>query len=212
MSDESIALDSLVRRSPFPLPAAWAGVLQRAYGEGRRAYHTLSHVAEVAKHFDFARARSVVHDASSVFVAILFHDAVYEAKANDNEARSAALARASIEAEQVAVSPDRVEALILATASHGSVEPAEDSDLALFLDCDMAILGADENVYDAYERGVAYEYAEAYPGPLFRAGRAQFLVKLVEKPRLFLTDLFHETYDEEARKNLRRSIAALTAD
>ena len=210
MSDESLALEFLVQRAPFPLPPEWLGVLTRAYGEGRRAYHTLAHVAEVAKHFDFARSRSVVHDASSVFVAILFHDAVYEAKSTDNEARSAALARASIEAAQVAVSADRVAAFILATASHGSIDPGEDSDLALFLDCDMAILGADENAYDAYERGVAYEYAAAYPADLFCVGRAQFLAKLVEKPRLFATDLFHGTYDEKARKNLRRALAALT--
>jgi predicted metal-dependent HD superfamily phosphohydrolase len=212
MSDESIALESVVQRAPFPLPPHWPGVLERAYGEGRRAYHTLAHVAEVAKHFDFARSRSLVHDASSVFVAILFHDAVYDAKSTDNEARSAALARTSIEAAQLPVSADRVATLILATASHGSIEPGEDSDLALFLDSDMAILGADETAYDAYESGVAYEYAEAYPADLFRVGRAQFLVKLVEKPRLFFTDLFHETYDEKARKNLRRAIAALTTD
>jgi predicted metal-dependent HD superfamily phosphohydrolase len=212
MPDESIALESLVQWAPFPLPPNWPGVLERAYGEGRRAYHTLAHVAEVAKHFDFARSRSVVHDPSSVFVAILFHDAVYDAKSTDNEARSAVLARTSIEGAQLPVSADRVAMLILATASHGSIDPREDSDLALFLDCDMAILGADETAYDAYERGVAYEYAEAYPADLFRVGRAQFLVKLVERPRLFVTDLFHETYDEKARKNLRRAIATLTTD
>lgn len=193
----------------LPFPEAWREVLVGAYAEGRRAYHTLSHVAEVARQFDFARARVEVHDEPSVFVAILFHDAVYDAKASDNEARSAALAREWIARSNAPVSAERVSALILATASHGAIDARADSDLAVFLDCDLAILGASPADYAAYERGVAYEYAEAYPEDLFRRGRAAFLEKLLAKPRLFASDLFHDTFDARARANVASALAAL---
>ncbi len=206
-----LALDDLAARSPFPLPAGWASALDEAYSKGRRMYHTLAHVSEVARHFDFARARAPVSDPAAIFVAILFHDAIYDASASDNEARSAALALEWIARSNVDVSRARVEALVLATAAHGTIDPVGDLDLALFLDCDMAILGASKAEYDAYERGVAYEYAEAYPEAAYRVGRSRFLEKLIAKPRLYASDLFHETLDAPARANLRRAMASLVA-
>lgn len=204
---------TLLEASPLPLPAAWPALLAAAYGEGRRAYHTVAHVAEVLRHLAWARARlgpAALDDEASVVVAVLFHDAVYDARAKDNEARSAALAREALAAAPIA-DPARVTELILATARHGAIDPGADRDLALFLDCDMAILGAAEAPYDAYERGVAYEYAEAYPPAAFREGRAAFLEALAARPRLFATALFHDAYDAAARANLRRAIAALRA-
>ena len=204
-----LALDDLAARSPFPFPDGWASALEGAHSKGRRMYHTLAHVSDVARHFDFARARASVSDPATVFVAILFHDAIYDALASDNEARSAALALEWVARSNVDVSPARVEAFVLATAAHGTIEPAGDLDLALFLDSDMAILGASEAEYDAYERGVAYEYAEAYPEAAYRMGRSRFLEKLIAKPRLYTSDLFHETFDVVARENLRRAMASL---
>jgi predicted metal-dependent HD superfamily phosphohydrolase len=215
-ADASTPAKTLLEASPLPLPEAWPALLAAAYGEGRRAYHTLGHVTEVLRHLAWAKERlgpAALDDEASVVVAVLFHDAVYDARAKDNEARSAALAREALAAAPLADSA-RVTELILATARHGTIdarETAADRDLALFLDCDMAILGAAEAPYDAYERGVAYEYAEAYPPAAFREGRAAFLEALVARPRLFATDLFHDAYDAPARANLRRAIAALRA-
>ena len=207
-------LTALSQASPLGLPEAWRSRLVAAYGEGRRAYHTLGHVVEVLRHLAWAKERlgslqrAALDDEASVVVAVWFHDAVYDARAKDNEARSAALAREAL-AEVPVADPARVTELILATARHGTIEPGADRDLAVFLDCDMAILGARAADYDAYERGVAYEYAEAYPPAAFRAGRAAFLEGLAARPRLFATAIFHDAYDATARANLRRALAAL---
>ncbi len=192
----------------FPEP--WHALLARAYGEGRRAYHTLAHVAEVLRHLSWAREHAELDDLAAVYVAVLFHDAVYDARAKDNEARSAELAREALVTAPLA-DPARVTELILATARHGTIDPGPDRDLALFLDCDMAILGAPTADYDSYERGVAYEYAEAYPPAAFREGRAAFLEALAARPRRFATALFHDAYDAAARANLRRAITQLRA-
>jgi len=199
----------LATLAPFPFPEALGDVLVRAYGEGRRAYHTLGHVLEVARSLDRVKAEVKLADPASVHLAVLFHDAVYDAAAKDNEARSADLLARTVESLGLGLATARACDLVRATASHGTIDPGADRDLALFLDADMAILGADDATYDAYEEGVAYEYAEAYPGPLFRAGRAAFLEKLVVKPRLFFTATFHDRFDTKARANLLRALAAL---
>ncbi len=98
---------------------------------------------------------------AEVYLAVLYHDAIYVAGRKDNEARSAALALQAIARapELAGVDAARVEQLILLTARHGDLGPDDvDAEAALFLDCDMAILAAPEPVFAAYDRGVAEEY------------------------------------------------------
>ena len=81
-----------------------------------------------------------------------------------------------------------------------------DRDAALFLDCDMAILGAGPAVFDAYDRGIAAEYRGKVPGWLFRLNRRRFLKGLLARERIFLSDFFHARLDAQARINLRRAV------
>jgi predicted metal-dependent HD superfamily phosphohydrolase len=85
----------------------------------------------------------------------------------------------------------------------------EDADLALFLDCDLAILGASPEDYDRYERGIAEEYARVVDPESYRAGRARFLEAFLQKPRFFFTERFHRLFDARARENLARALEAL---
>ena len=41
----------------------------------------------------------------------------------------------------------------------------------------------------------------------YRAGRAKFLKTMLDRPRIFLGDLFHARYDAAARTNLTRALA-----
>ena len=70
---------------PFALPPSLEAELRRAYASPPRAYHNFEHVEEVMEH-----ASSVPrwNDPVAVALAVLFHDAVYEAGRSDNEARS----------------------------------------------------------------------------------------------------------------------------
>jgi predicted metal-dependent HD superfamily phosphohydrolase len=190
------------RHAPHAVPAATLEILARHYAEPHRAYHNASHIAEVLGWFD------VVHETvgwtapGEVYDAILFHDAIYEplAPAGTNEARSAELAL-------VHGASERSAQLIRMTARHGSIDPAAIArDAALFLDCDMAILGASPDAFDGYDAAIAREYA-AVPAAAFRAGRGAFLAKLAAAPRIFLSDYFHTRLDGAARANLRRTAA-----
>lgn len=103
--------------------------------------------------------------------------------------------------------PGPGQALILLTARHGQLQPQDvDADAALFLDCDMAILAAPAEVFDAYDRGIAEEYRGVVPSLLFRLNRGRFLTGLLKRPRIFLSDDFHARCDAAARANLRRRL------
>jgi len=198
------------RHAPFALPPEIERVLAAAYAEPHRAYHTAAHIAEVLRWYDHVADTAGWHDPAAVYLAVVFHDAVYDPAAIDNEARSAELARQLAGAAGLAPAAiDRVAELILLTARHGKLDPAAvaaDPDAAHFLDCDTAILGAPPAEFDAYDAAIAAEYAHV-PAEAFRAGRRAFLAGLLARPRIFLSELFHARLDAAARANLTRALA-----
>jgi predicted metal-dependent HD superfamily phosphohydrolase len=175
-----------------------------------RHYHDERHLDEMLARIDEVEREVRWSDPRSVRLAALYHDAVYVAGRADNEAESARLAAEAIARwmPDAGVDVARVGALILLTARHGALAPGDvDEEAALFLDCDMSILGAAPARYDAYERDVAAEYA-ALPPELYAAGRRRFLERLLAAERIFLSDHFHARLDDAARSNLRRKLAA----
>ena len=194
--------------APIELPAEAFAELEKSYATPPRAYHNFAHVREVLKHYFEAGEGAGWDRPVEPYLAVLYHDAVYEAGRGDNEARSAewALDRIAHWLPGRDVDAARVAELIDLTARHGRLRAGEvDRDAALFLDCDMAILGAEPAVFDAYDRGIAAEYRHV-PGWLFKLNRRRFLKALLEKERIFLSDFFHARYDAQARANLRRAI------
>lgn len=178
------------------------------YGEPHRRYHTLTHIedclAQVAASTDFSIEQRSLMDA-----AIWFHDAIYDATRNDNEAESARLAVERLSAagiEQTFI--DEISRLILLTAGH-SVQPG-DVVGARLVSIDLSILGAEPDRYDAYAAAIRYEYAHV-PEPLYRAGRAAVMERFLEIPALYADPEWATRYEAKARDNIAREIASLTA-
>ncbi|MCA0394465.1 MAG: hypothetical protein LCH70_10190 [Proteobacteria bacterium] len=196
------------------LPAPQLAGIEAAYAVPPRAYHDFGHVREVLRHYDAVAAGPGWVQPDEVRLAVLYHDAIYEPGRKDNEARSAAFAVADIARwlPDAGVDAGRVAALIELTARHGSFSPADFGKTAVaddtchFLDCDMAILGAEPAVFDAYDRAIAAEYRGHVPDWLFRINRRRFLKALLARPRIFLSGFFHERLDAQARANLRRAV------
>ena len=184
--------------------------LRARYAEPHRAYHGQAHVDTMLRGFAAARGEFAAPDAAEL--AIWFHDAVYDPAARDNEARSAVLLVSELSG---LLDPGLLEAaalLIRLTADHTvprGLPPAVAADAAILLDLDMAILGAPAAEFDAYERGIEAEYRPVHGAERFRAGRRQFLLATLARPRLFLTDKAHGRLDATARANIRRALAAL---
>lgn len=192
---------------PFPLPPGQLAELKAAHAQPPRAYHNLGHVQALLRHYHDVAAGPGWRQPREVLLAMLYHDAIYEAGRGDNEVRSAQLAREAIAhwLPDAGIDADRVAALIALTARHGSLRGDElDADAALFLDSDMAILGAPPEVFDAYDHGIAEEYRGKVPGFLFRLNRRRFLKGVLAQPRIFFSDFFHQRCDAQARANLRR--------
>src|SRR5713101_2486213 len=177
--------------------------ITRAYSEPHRHYHTLEHIAHALTLFDGARAS--VRDADAAELALWLHDFVYDPRAKDNEARSAAYARRLLaEGGIVPAVGEQVTDLIMATC-HAS--PPDAPDARYVVDADLSILGASAAEFDRYERQVRQEYAFVSE-PDWRTGRARILRVFLDRPRIFLTPEF-ASLEGPARANLESSIEAL---
>jgi predicted metal-dependent HD superfamily phosphohydrolase len=180
--------------------------LQARYCEPGRAYHTRQHLDECFAWF--GQARSMMHAPGRIAFALFYHDAIYDTRAADNEARSAALA-CDVLSEYARANDgdaDAVAALILAT-KHDAVPGGGDAQV--LVDIDLSILGAAVPRFDEYERQVRREYhwveAEA-----FRTGRARILRQFLDRPAIYNTAFFRARLEAAARDNLARSLRALT--
>ena len=182
----------------------WRDRLLAAWSEPQRQYHTLRHLSDCLALFE-----STMHLAArpaEIEAALWFHDAVYELKAKDNEARSADWAeKALFEAGVASDVRARVHELILATCH--AAQPTS-ADARLLVDIDLSILGADPERFDEYEVQVRQEYAWV-PRPIFRRKRRELLMGFLARPTIYGTPWFQERFDAAARVNLQRSVARL---
>ncbi|HEX4612783.1 MAG TPA: hypothetical protein VH092_31600 [Urbifossiella sp.] len=183
-------------------------VLVAAYSAPDRHYHNLEHLGEMFR--VAARLMSITDDPSVVQLAVWFHDAVYDPRAADNEARSADLATTLLGPVGVPRSElDRVTRLILATAHLADDRPPGDRETTILLDADLAILGAAPERYFRYAGAIRQEYAWV-PEPDYRAGRVKVLDRFLARPRIFWTDLAYQEGETQARANMRAERATLT--
>jgi predicted metal-dependent HD superfamily phosphohydrolase len=200
---------------PIELPAAQIELLRKSYLAPPRAYHHFGHVEEVLRHYRAIAEGPGWRQPVEVWLAVLYHDAVYVPGRSDNEAASARLVVEHIERWWPGADIDakRVSDLILLTARHGALR-AEDvgngdtgEDARHFLDCDMAILGAPPVAFAQYDSAIAEEY-RAVPRWLFRIKRRQFFRKLLASEQIFLSDFFREQFEVRARENLQAALNA----
>ena len=184
--------------------SAPAGLMQQlmdAWAEPQRHYHSLQHLRECLAHAE--AALDLAKQPGEVELALWFHDAIYDPKGKDNEARSAdwavqALAQAGAnEAVQ-----ERVRALIMATC-HDAVPV--DGDAQLLVDIDLAILGAEPARFAEYDAQVREEYRWV-PGWIYRSKRKEVLASFLQRPAIYSTERFRERLEPQARENLRRAI------
>lgn len=174
------------------------------YSEPARHYHTVGHIGDCLAHLDEHRSRFVHADEAEL--TLWLHDAVYDPRGADNEARSAELARrmlgrGGIGGEAVG----RIARMIMATAH---AEPAPAGDGALVCDIDLAVLGASPERYSEYARLIRAEYSWV-PLPVYRSRRAALLRRFLERPTIYATDGFRDRYEAAARKNLSAELVEL---
>lgn len=191
------------------MDAALKTELSALYRQPGRHYHDLAHVETLQALLE--EHRSEFSDPEAVEAAIWFHDAIYDSRRGDNEARSAALAEERLSGRTSPKRLARIAAMIEATATHALPDIADSAgrhDAALFLDMDLSILGGAPADFDAYEAAVRREYAWVDETG-WRTGRAAVLRKFLARSAIFHTDIFKGQFEAAARRNIERSLAAL---
>jgi predicted metal-dependent HD superfamily phosphohydrolase len=196
------------RGAPAEIVAQLFDALAGHYSGPGRFYHNLHHVAEMLKLFDSLGVGPPRDEA--VRFAAWFHDAVYDTREADNEEQSAELAASWL--AQLSAPPEIIDAvrqMILATKRHEAESLSPDA--ALFLDSDLAILGAPEEVYLQYRAAIRKEYAWVKDA-VYRRERRRILENFIARDRLYFTDELRARLEAQARRNLRDEIQALASN
>lgn len=173
-------------------------LLQTHYTAPERAYHNLNHIAHCLQ--SIQPQLPLAEDPLAVQLAIWFHDIIYDSRAHDNEARSAAyagelLVAAALPLPQIA----EVQRLILLTQTHQA--GPYDRNAHLLLDADLAILGAAAPVYQQYSQAIRQEY-HWVDEAAYRQGRGRVLTQFLERPFIYHSPPFFQKLESPARHNL----------
>ena len=81
-------------------------------------------------------------------------------------------------------------------------------DTALMRDIDLSILGKPTALFEKYEEAIALEYSSVPDRKRWKR-RVAVLEMFLSRPRLYDTDYFHGRYEQQAKRNLSRSIRRL---
>jgi predicted metal-dependent HD superfamily phosphohydrolase len=173
------------------------------WSESHRKHHTVTHLHEMLDAIGELSEAGLRFDREAVELAAWFHDAIYEIGRDDNEERSAELARELLTSSPIR---DELARLVLVTKTHKVAD--DDINGAVLCDADLSVLGSPPHRYRAYAEAVRDEYADV-PDDVFKPARAQVLTSLLEGP-LFHTDPGRSRWEEQARRNVGDEIRELT--
>lgn len=168
--------------------------LLRNYAEPIRHYHTMRHIRRCLRELD--AVRGAVPHPDVVELALWCHDVIYVPGALDNEQLSADWFRRW--ANERIATDERICGMILAT-KHSHV-PA-DMDERFAADIDLAMLGGQRSRFMEDGQRLRAERPDLDDRAYDQLERAM-LKRLLERPRIFHTDVFHARCEARARSNL----------
>ena len=206
----SKAIIKHLNRKPIPLKIFTN--LQNRYSETHRYYHTWKHIEQLTKQYE--KIENKLSYKGAVFVALLYHDAIYDTHSSQNEAKSAELL---IDDLTNYLEPDDCSfavTLIQATKNHtmpiAVQNDARREDCKLFLDMDMSILGSHIEEYEEYSRNIRNEYLHvAYEK--YKIGRLAVLDTFMKRSKIYFSDYYHNMLEHNARANMQLEITKLRA-
>ncbi|GAA5025062.1 hypothetical protein GCM10011506_09250 [Marivirga lumbricoides] len=175
-----------------------------SYSQKKRYYHNLNHLSYMCDKLSTYQEK--INDRDTLLFSIFYHDIVYDATRQDNEEKSADLARLRLAElgfpnHQIEKSSQQ----IIATRSH---QKSDESDTNFLLDFDLCILGDTPEKYQEYIRNIRKEYS-IYPDFLYKRGRKKVLKHFLKMNQIFKTAEFVVTFEKQARVNLENELKSL---
>lgn len=176
------------------------GGLMRRYNEPSRHYHTPLHLLRVAMEFD--RVRGEFDRPHLVLAALFYSQSISHAQSQKSADYWKFVATEVIGIEHK-MTVTAVADMIALSGPIPCVDRPQDRDTALFLDIELAIVGADARIYDAYVHAMREEYRHVYTDDQWAMARIDcFLDPLLQSKTIFLTPEFESYYGENARANM----------
>ena len=203
-------------RGLSPMAESWFARLTgpTSYGGMQRHYHNLDHLVHGLTEIKAwaGRVGAGASDIDTLRKAYWFHDAVYGEASNalhgavsDEEASAQLWLASGLDAD------DRGVTELIRATDHFQATQIEHPWKQVMLGSDLAILGQDEEIYDAYADAIRLEYAYV-PEDEYRAkrrGALEHLCGKAENGELYADPYFAERYGEDALANMRREIERL---
>lgn len=180
-------------------------MLYDRYTEPHRYYHTTKHLLECLKKAELLPEK--MHFSLDVEMAIWFHDAVYDPLGNDNEEKSAKLAKVELLSLGVSASFVASVCRLVKMTKHTCLPIFDDE--KLLIDIDLSILAENSERFIEYTQQIRKEYSFV-PEAVFNTKRAAVLRTFLDRPMIYNTPYFIELYEEKARGNLSQAIQLLS--
>ncbi|HLC56044.1 MAG TPA: hypothetical protein VJJ23_02295 [Candidatus Nanoarchaeia archaeon] len=175
------------------------------YNKPHRAYHDLIHIDFGLDELE--EVRNLIPNVNKVEGAWWFHDSIYYPGKEDNEEKSAEEAYEFF--KHIGLTNEfskESSSLILLTDHH---EIPGNLDGKFLTDIDLSIFGRPIEEFDDYERRIRMEH-ENVPIEIFKQKRKDILQRFLDRESIYLTDYFRKKYEDNAKRNLQRSIDKLS--
>ena len=179
------------------------GQLKAHYMEPHRRYHTPVHIAHCLNQFDLARGQMDEPDA--VEMAIWFHDVIYDAKAADNELKSAELFTELSGSDVSAEFNSKVRDLILVTIHRHLPETRDEK---FVVDIDLSSFGLPWDRFLKDSDGVRDEFPHLSDQEFYPVQKI-FLDSLLSRKTFCFTKFFRDRHEDTARDNISKYIDKL---
>jgi len=174
-----------------------------AYTASDRQYHNEEHIRTLLMCIDGQRLTN--EGRITLLLATFYHDVVYVPGSKRNEEKSAAMLKECFcEVSKGKELVEKATAIVLDTKHHETTDELSQ----LFLDMDLAILGAEPSRYRQYCEQIRKEFQNV-PEFLYRKGRKRFVSERIRKQPIFQTKTFQKLYEMQARENLNNELLEL---
>lgn len=179
-----------------------------AYESKDRHYHNIEHLVHCIQELKwFLGNNEITVNTEELFLAILFHDIVYGARAEKSDEELSAIDFETF-SKSISYDDDKTQFvvnLIMSTAHFSDKKIIHNYEVDLLKEIDLAILGQSMQVYNNYVKNVRKEYSYLND-TVFNTGRANVLKKFLADGNLFN---ILEHYNFSSIRNMNEELKGL---
>lgn len=194
-------LDLWKRNATAPAAAiaerSWS-CLMTHFSEPHRFYHNHGHLRHCLRELDGAADQ--IGNADVVEMALWFHDAIYDAGADDNEERSARLFESFA---QRTLNPQFIREVRDAILDTVHKALPETGNARFVVDIDLSSFGLPWGEFMADSHDLRKEQMQ-FSDPEFYRRKCDFLKSLIDRNTIYATSYFRNRYEAAARTNIER--------